>query len=269
MDHLPEPMKPAASSLGARQPDREAECPEHGRYGSRNLFGRIWSKCPECEKIAREAREAEEQIEQKRRADARHAKAIADARIPTRFIGRTFENFVCSTDEQRAALCTAREYAENFAAMARKGEGLVLSGMPGTGKSHLAAAILQSVITQDVRYLTCMDLIRAIRDTWRRDSELSETQVLKYLEQLDLLVIDEVGVQYGTDGEQTILFDVLDRRYREVRPTVLLTNQGKDGLKKFVGERTFDRLKETSRWVAFDWSSYRPTARREAANEQA
>ena len=112
--------------------------------------------------------------------------------------------------------------------------------------------------------MTCMDLIRAVRDTWRRDSEKTETQVLSYLERLDLLVIDEVGVQYGTDGEITILFDVLDRRYREVRPTILLTNQDKDGFKKFIGERTFDRLSETCRWVPFDWASFRPQARREA-----
>ena len=119
-----------------------------------------------------------------------------------------------------------------------------------------------------VRYTTALDLVRAVRDTWRRDSDRSELQLLNYLERLDLLVIDEIGMQYGTDGEQTILFDVLDRRYREVRPTILLTNQDKAGFKQFVGERTFDRLAETCRWVAFDWESYRPTARK-AAQEAA
>ena len=80
-----------------------------------------------------------------------------------------------------------------------------------------------------------------------------------------LLVIDEIGVQYGTDSEQTILFDVLDKRYRDMRPTILLTNQNTIGLKAFIGERAFDRLTETARWVAFDWPSHRRTAGREAA----
>jgi len=80
-----------------------------------------------------------------------------------------------------------------------------------------------------------------------------------------LLVLDEIGVQYGTDGEQTILFDVLDRRYRDLKPSILLTNQDKAGFKQYIGERVFDRLTETSKWVAFDWQSYRATARREAA----
>ncbi len=245
--------------------EKPAECPDHGGYTSRQLLPRVWSKCPECSMLERAATEKAEREAAELRAEARHKAAIGAARIPARFIGRSFDNFTAATDPQRHALTTARDFAENFAENSRKGAGLVLAGMPGTGKSHLAAAMLQAVITRDVCYLTCMDLIRTVRETWRRDSERSEMQVLGYLERLDLLVIDEIGVQYGTDGEQTILFDVLDRRYREVKPTVLLTNQNKDGFKTFIGERTFDRIAETCRWVPFDWPSHRPTARREAA----
>lgn len=262
MEHSPSPQ-PVGDALSLQA--RDAHCPEHGAFVSRQIIPRIWSKCPACNEAERSAELDAELIRQRELTESRHRSAIEAARIPARFIGRTFENFTAATDAQRHALTVTRDFSENFAANARKGAGLVLAGMPGTGKSHLAAAVLQSIVTQDVRYLTCMDLIRSIRDTWRRDSEKSETQVLTYLERLDLLVIDEVGVQYGTDGEQTIVFDVLDRRYREVRPTILLTNQDKDGFKKFIGERTFDRLVETCRWVPFDWPSYRPIARREAA----
>ena len=59
-------------------------------------------------------------------------------------------------------------------------------------------------------------------------------------------------MQYGTDGEQTILFDVQDRRYRERMPTILLTNQDKDGFKGFVGERSFDWLIESCQWIPCD-----------------
>jgi DNA replication protein DnaC len=244
---------------------RDASCPEHGAFESRNILGRIWSKCPACSQAEADAERAKAEARRLREAEQEHQRMIAAATTPARFVGKGFDNFVADTDAKRHAATVVREFVESFGEHSRRGTGLILAGMPGTGKSHLAGAALQALMPRQVRYLTCLDLIRAIRETWRRDSEKSEGEVLRYLERLDLLVIDEVGVQYGTDGEQTILFDVLDRRYREVRSTILLTNQDKPGFKGFVGERTFDRLAETCRWVAFDWPSYRPQARREAA----
>lgn len=257
-------MEHSLDSLLKRQPDREAVCPEHGPYTSRNLLGKAWSKCPACDEIARVAAQREQESAAAKLADERTQRILGAAAIPKRFIGRTFDGFVADSDQKRHALTVVRDYAEQFDGYAKRGIGLILSGMPGTGKSHLAAALMQTMIgRKQVQYATCLDMIRAIRDTWRRDSVQSESSVLAHLRDLDLLVIDEVGVQYGTDGEQTVLFDVLDRRYREVKPTVVITNQDKDGLRGFVGERTFDRLAETCRWVPFDWPSYRPIARRQ------
>lgn len=261
MDRSPDQMKPAGLPVA----EKPAECPTHGPYTSRCIMRSIWSRCPECSSDDAEAEGIEARRRAEHEAEAAHLAAVESARIPARFVGRNFENFIATTSPQRHALTVARDFAESFPGHARRGSGLIFAGMPGTGKSHIAAAVLQTVLSRDVRYLTCMDLIRVVRDTWRRDSERSETQVLAYLEKLDLLVIDEVGAQYGTEGEQTILFDVLDRRYREVKPTILITNQDREGFGKFIGERTFDRLKETCRWVPFDWPSHRPTVRRESA----
>lgn len=247
------------------EPPRAAACPEHGAYESRNVFRQVWTKCPQCEANARAVRDAEEAAERERMLENAHRARLDEARVPLRFVGRSFENFVADTPEKVRALTAVRDYAEQFPEHHKRGTGLILAGSPGTGKSHLCAALLQILLHRDVRYVTCLDMIRAVRETWRRDSEQSEREVLRYFASLDLLVIDEIGVQYGTDGEQTIIFEVLDRRYRDIRPTILITNQDKGGLVQFVGERTFDRLIETSRWIAFDWTSFRPTARRAAA----
>lgn len=226
----------------------------------------IWTRCPDCDE-SRLA--AERQAEANRKADierARMESLLCEAAIPARFIGRSFSDFRASTKEQAAALAIAKAYAENFGEILKRGDGLVLSGSPGTGKSHLATAILQAILPEHCGlYITFLGLIRAVRGTWRKDSERSESEVLNIIAGVPLLVLDEIGVQYGTDGEQTIMFDVLDRRYRDMKPTILLTNQAKQGLKEFIGERSFDRLTETSKWVSFDWPSYRPQARKEAA----
>ena len=254
----------------AKNPEtRDEVCEAHGAFTSRRLMRHYWTVCPSCaaEREAKEKQDKEraqqERIERERQE--RDRKFLHDAAIPKRFIGRTFDTYVADTDAKAAAVATAREFVDNFEANLETGATLIFSGKPGTGKSHLASAILQALKPRDVRYITCLDMVRAVRNSWRRDSELSETEVLRYFEELDLLAIDEIGMQYGTDGEQTVVFDVIDRRYREMRPLILLTNQGKDGLRQFVGDRSYDRLRETSKWVSFDWDSYRPAARKAGA----
>lgn len=257
-------------SMGVEQ----RECETHGSFESigqkvgwyDGKTKELWSKCPAClaefdeekrrEKAEREAEEAEAN---------RHAQ-LAGAGIPARFAERTLANFKAEGKAQADAAEIARDFIENFQTYRKKGASLVFSGRPGTGKSHLALAILQGIMPRYIgRYVTCMDVIREVRSTWRKDSEKGEAEILKDLCDQPLLVIDEIGMQYGSDGEQTILFDVLDLRYREMRPTILITNQDKEGFKTYVGERIFDRLTESARWVPFAWESYRKVARKEQA----
>lgn len=266
-----------ASALGATGPlqeklgTRTAECPEHGGFessGVRILIAKppreIWTTCPTCKaeeaKRQADAKDAERQVALK----ARIEESLAQTAIPARFIGKTLDNYNAETDGQRKALQICRSYAEGFDRTLKTGASLIMSGMPGTGKSHLAGAILQAILPRHVGvYVTLMDLIRMLRDTWRRDSETTESQLLARLQDVPLLVIDEIGVQYGTDGERAILFDVLDRRYRAMRPVILMTNLNKTEFSAAIGERVFDRLTETARWLSFEWPSYRATARKE------
>lgn len=243
-------------------------CDKHGEYLAKQMKIKflndkpIFTSCPTCNKERyqeEEERRKAEGLERKRR---HHERFLEMANIPHRFKARNFDNFEAADAKQKKALAVCRTYAEEFEQNYKQGKGLILSGKPGTGKSHLAAAIIQSLYTKHQgQYMTLMELIRLVRGTWHKNSEKSEAQVLKELIHIDLLAIDEIGVQYGTDGEQNIIFDVLDGRYREQMPTILLTNQDKEGLTKCIGERVFDRLRETSTWVSFDWESYRPKAR--------
>ncbi len=253
-------------ALGGDDAATEVEkvCESHGPYISTRIIGTRFSRCQECQRIMVEAREKAEQKRMAAEFAARMEGWLGRAAIPARFIGRSFDTFNATTPEQNRALAALRDYAEDFEANSKRGTGLILTGKPGTGKSHLAVSVLQSLPGRYVMYATCLDLIRMVRETWRKDSPKSEREVLNHLGGLELLVIDEMGVQYGTDGEQTILFDVLDLRYRNVKPTILLTNQDSEGLKSYLGERSFDRLRETCRLVAFDWDSYRPQARKES-----
>lgn len=265
VDEIALARSPIFTNIGRRQEN----CQRHGQFmasGVRLKNGReIWTRCDGCKADAEAAERAKKAAEAADRARVDLEAKLEQAAVPPRFIGKTLDNFKANTEGQRYAATVARDFIENFPQHLKRGDGLILSGLPGTGKSHIAAAILQGILPRHVgMYTTCMGAIRAVRETWRRDSERSEREVLSLLGELPLLVLDEIGVQYGTDGEQTIIFDILDRRYRDMRPSILLTNQDKAGFKQFIGERAYDRLTETSRWIPFDWPSYRTQARREA-----
>lgn len=256
-------MRQPMADLGRRQ----LSCAKHGPFmasGTGLARREVWGTCQACAKDRELSERDERRLAAERAAAYEHEQRLSSAAVPARFIGRTLDNFKAETPEQMRALSISREYVANWDSVRRKGAWLVFSGLPGTGKSHLAAAILQGIMPRYVgRYMTCMDMIQRLRATWRKDSETSETELLESLTSIPLLVIDEIGVQYGTDSEQNHLFDVLDRRYREVKPTILLTNQNKDGFRQFVGDRVYDRMVEVATWVPFAWPSYRPTARRE------
>lgn len=268
MDHSKKPLL-STEDLG----EATKQCERHGEYTSRGRAIQLtksrretWSRCPGCEADDAKAAADLVKVNVARIEAEKMEKMLGRTCLPPKFIGRTFDNFKAETPEQQKALAICQAFAENFDRNLERGGSLVLSGAPGTGKSHLAAAILQSILPAHVgAYFTVMDLIRLVRDTWRQNSESSESAMLAKIAAIPLLVIDEVGVQYGTDGERTILFDVMDRRYRDMRPAIMLTNLASADFKESVGERVFDRLTETATWVPFAWGSYRRQARAESA----
>lgn len=256
MDELPKKIELTSTD------SRDDRCEKHGEFQSSGvkLGSRVihWSICPECarlKKIEDDAAKAKiEAEERQRRIELR----LNQSGIPLRYRAKDFASFVADTDEKEKALSIAMEFAQNFDAHREKGTVAVFSGLPGTGKSHLAIAIAQQIMARHTAlYTSAIDAVRMIRDTWDRKSEQTETQVLKMLASIDLLILDEVGVQYGTEAEQVNLFDIIDKRYRDLMPTILLTNQNKTGLKQFLGDRSFDRLREDGIWVKFDWPSNR------------
>lgn len=243
---------------------RKASCERHGPYVStgRLLFGRraVWTACAAC---AREAdAEAMARAERERVAalQRRLEHATQKASIPARFMCKTFDDYVARSARQQEALRATRAYASAFEARRRAGEGLVLVGGTGTGKTHLACVVLRSALAQGATglYTTAMRMVRMVRESWRRDAGHTESEVMAALERADLLVIDEIGQQYGTGGEQLIVGEVLEARYAAGKPTVIVGNENMRGLRGCIGERAFDRVRESSRVVLFDWESYRP-----------
>lgn len=257
-------MEDEIKQISMQPHERPAHCDIHGDITERGMqwmVGRAirWAGCSACNKAAQEAEAAEELRKQEAAHQERIEARLKAAGIPAALRDRNFDSYKVAHEGQQMALEVAREFADNFwVRHLPAGAMLVLAGERGTGKGHLAVSCAQQVMQRGTAmYLRTTDLIRRVRATWRRDSAMSEDDLISTLAQLDLLVIDEVGVQRGTEDEQIILFDVIDRRYADLRPTILITNLDGATFKEFIGPRLMDRLNERAIFVPFKWESYR------------
>lgn len=238
-------------------------CDEHGEYTAKTRFieliGRsVSTGCPACA----ESRRAADEAEQARQREEYRAALLRKCGVPLRFVDKTLDTYVATHDKQQLALAAAKRLVTAMQTKPRAAPNLIMIGKPGTGKSHLSCGIINALCaTHKVCRVDLPDLIREIRATWSKTSPASEEAILNHYGSLDLLIIEEVGTGSGTDDERARIFQVVNRRYEAMLPTVIVSNLDMESLKAEIGERVIDRLREGNRsLVIFDWQSHRGAA---------
>lgn len=252
------------AAVGARiQP---AECEKHGPFEQKItmlLTKEFRTSCPECQRLANEEREASAKAEQAFLARQAIARKLGAALIPKRFADRTLASYKVDHKGQAEALRFCRHYVKTFDQIVETGRCMVMLGKPGTGKTHLGAAMandLMRTTSHSAVYRTVGSILQAIRATYDRSSEATEASILASLIEPSLLVLDEVGVskEQPSDFELTTLFAIINGRYEQMRPTVVISNLDGSQLPMAMGERCVDRLREGGMIVVpFEWESQR------------
>lgn len=238
-------------------------CEKHGEYQSWPVirFPGTWTSCDKCKddeyKASRVAEHEKHLVEMKERE---WKWRLGRAAIPDRFSDRRLTTYVANCQKSQRALSVASAYAENFDSALKSGSSLIFCGEVGTGKTHLAIGIAHAILEtgKQAIFTSVMRAVRSVKETYNRDSKITEGEAIQYLIEPDLLILDEVGVQFGSDTEKMILFEIINGRYESMRPTIVISNLASSALESFLGSRSFDRLREGGgKLVVFDWPSYR------------
>lgn len=185
-----------------------------GRGGTKQITGRMMCRCEE-EAEARESErrriEADEEAVQKLKKLSFMDKKLENA---------SFANYEISHENQAAYTASVR-YVGRFEEMLKTGQGLLFLGPVGTGKSYTAAAIANELMSR--KYTTVMTSFVKLLNIMSQPSTADE-EYLAMLNRSDMLFIDELGAERGTDAALEKVYNVIDSRYRSCKPLILTTN---------------------------------------------
>ena len=136
-----------------------------------------------------------------------------------------------------------RKYADSFDAFRERGEGLLLYGLCGSGKTVYAACIANAVIDKG-----CPALVTSFTQIVRKTLD-EQARFMESMNRYALLVLDDLGTERrsGSGYMQEMIYSVVDRRIRSGLPMIVTTNLTMDEIKKpkdIDYKRIYDRIME-------------------------
>lgn len=153
-----------------------------------------------------------------------------------------------------------RQYAEYFEDWRRKNVGLLLHGPVGTGKTFFAACIANYLI--DNGYTAEMTSFTRIVNTVQSLHE-ERQEYIDDLMRLDLLIIDDLGVERDSEYMREQVTAIIDARYKSGKPLIVTTNIPLEEIKHpadLACRRMYDRILEICHPVKVDGKSRRRSA---------
>ena len=154
-------------------------------------------------------------------------------------------------------------YLNNLDEMKNEGIGLYLwSETKGSGKTRMATSLANELLNEydmTVRFATSLDIISEIRATWDKDSEIgSESQLMKYLTDVEVLVIDDFGTEKRDTRQNWIddrFYQIINKRYMNKLITIFTSNYSVDSI--MYDSRITNRIKERVYQLHFPEESIR------------
>jgi DNA replication protein DnaC len=242
--------------------------------------------CPICEGSGMRVVERADGTRVAQKCDCQSARRgqrmIEAARIPQRYVHCTLEEYVPGNNRALgAALVQARNFVKAYP-FETNGNGLLLTGSIGVGKTHLAVGMLQALIAERGAkglFYDYRELLKQVQNSYNRSVEATELEVLKPVFDAEVLVLDELGASKPTDWVWDTVAHILNARYNDRRTTIITTNYSnfaplgaevsgpraamrEETLGDRIGERMRSRLQEMCVVVEMTGEDFRQKVKR-------
>lgn len=142
----------------------------------------------------------------------------------------------------------------------KPGDGLLLYGPTGTGKTWAAAGIARHLIEtgRQVLWRSAAEFFRSLRESYQYNQ--SEGAVLETCATASFLILDDLGAGSGSDFERRCAVELIDRRVNQLLPTVVTTNWTLEEIANRLDDRLASRLSAFMR-LEFSGPDWRPGLR--------
>ena len=204
------------------------------------------------------------EMEAEARQQRRVQRLLTSSRLPA---GKTFDLF-----DQSRLPAALRKQIDRLATgeFLADATNVLCFGLPGTGKSHVAAAIGHALVQQghSVLFTPTFQLVQQLLAA-KRDLELP--RALRKLDNFELIVLDDIGYVQQSAEEIEVLFTLLAERYE--RRSLLITsnlvfNEWDQIFKNpMTTAAAIDRLVHHSVILEFSVDSYRTDTAKKRQNK--
>jgi len=216
---------------------------------------------------------------------ARAGALLAGAHIPKRYEHCELSNFTADFPGADPSIALAHIAASRFVEEfnPRDGQGLLIVGGIGTGKTHLAVGILKELVGKygtPCLFYDYRELLKEIQNSYNDSVQATELQVLRPVFEAEVLVLDELGAVKPSEWVWDTVSLILNSRYNDRRTTIITTNfsdepaagaGGSDASRRSlvftatrretlgdrIGERMRSRLHEMCRIVRMEGADFR------------
>ena len=126
----------------------------------------------------------------------------------------------------------------------KENSGMMLSGPVGSGKTFLAACIANSLLEnqREVLFTVVPDLLDEIKETFNKNSEHTELQLMNRLRDVHILILDDLGAHNYNLWTQNKIYSIINYRLNHKLPTIITTNLNLEEIDELLGERTTSRI---------------------------